>query len=91
MWADWCDKISLECPDYYSNINYYSVIIKKLSSKDGGGYIAEVPELAGCIADGKTQKQALKAIKKSIKMWIDVQKEDREIIPKPDIYKTSIL
>jgi len=46
-------------------------------------FIAEVPELSGCIADGKTQTQALNNVKKIIKEWIETAKLLNRKIPEP--------
>ncbi len=59
----------------------YEVII--YWSKDDNAYIAEVPELPGCAADGKTYKQALSNIEVIIKGWIETAKELGREIPVP--------
>jgi len=46
-------------------------------------YIAEVPELAGCMADGKTPSEALKNVEVVIQEWIDTAKELGREIPTP--------
>lgn len=67
----------------------YQVNIFALSEEDGGGYIAVVPDLPGCIADGDTPTEALEAIGESIDMWIKVQREDGEEIPEPRKYSAG--
>ncbi len=59
----------------------YEVII--WWSKEDGCYIAEVPELPGCMADGDTLQEVAAAIEESIKLWIDVNKERGFAIPEP--------
>lgn len=46
-------------------------------------FIAEVPELAGCMADGKTRSEAIKNVEVIIQEWIDIALEDGEEIPIP--------
>ena len=46
-------------------------------------YIAEVPELPGCIAHGNTQEEALKNAKDAVILWIDTAKEFGDPIPEP--------
>jgi predicted RNase H-like HicB family nuclease len=46
-------------------------------------YIAEVPELPGCAADGLTYKQALANVEVIIREWIDTAKELNRPIPQP--------
>lgn len=46
-------------------------------------FIAEVPELAGCMAHGETQEKALKSAQEAISLWIDTAKEFSDPIPEP--------
>lgn len=43
-----------------SNLKH-PVTIRPLTKEEGGGYLAEFPDLPGCIADGETVEQALHA------------------------------
>jgi len=46
-------------------------------------FIADVPELPGCMAHGKTPEEALKEVRKAIQLWIDTAKEFGDPIPQP--------
>jgi len=46
-------------------------------------FIAEVPELPGCVADGKTYKEALSNVEVVIQEWIETAKEMGRPIPQP--------
>ncbi len=46
-------------------------------------FIAEVPELPGCAADGATYQEALTEIETVIGQWIDTAKELGRPIPEP--------
>jgi predicted RNase H-like HicB family nuclease len=46
-------------------------------------FIAEVPELPGCAADGKTYQSALTNVEVVIRQWIDTAKELGRPIPVP--------
>lgn len=46
-------------------------------------YIAEVPELPGCMSDGENYEEALKNIKLIISEWIETAKELGREIPEP--------
>lgn len=46
-------------------------------------YIAEVPELPGCMADGRTYEEAIKNTLTVIKEWIETAMELGREIPKP--------
>jgi len=46
-------------------------------------YIAEVPELPGCIAHGATYDDALDNIKNAMQLWLDTACEFGDPIPEP--------
>lgn len=52
-------------------------------SKDDEAFIAEVPELPGCMADGKTRKEAIENAETIIEEWLEVAKEEGRPIPAP--------
>ena len=52
-------------------------------SEEDQAYIAEVPELSGCAADGPTYKQALANVEMIIQEWIETAKELNRPIPEP--------
>ena len=59
----------------------YEVII--YWSEDDQAFIAEVPELPGCAADGPTYRKALANVEVVMKEWIETAKELRRPIPEP--------
>ena len=46
-------------------------------------YLVEVPELPGCMADGKTRLEALENVEVIIKEWIETAQKDGRPIPQP--------
>lgn len=52
-------------------------------SEDDGAYLAEVPELPGCMADGPTMHEALENAEAVITEWIDTAKELGRPVPEP--------
>jgi predicted RNase H-like HicB family nuclease len=52
-------------------------------SDDDGAFVVEVPELAGCMADGKTYQEAVANAEIVIAEWIDTAKELGRVIPEP--------
>lgn len=52
-------------------------------SDEDGGFIAEAPELPGCIAHGDTQEIAPANSKEAIRLWIDTAREFGDAIPEP--------
>jgi predicted RNase H-like HicB family nuclease len=41
------------------NTDEYRVTIRPLSKDEGGGYLAEYPEIPGCMSDGETIEEAI--------------------------------
>ena len=46
-------------------------------------FVAEVPELSGCMAHGDTQEAALMNVNQAMDLWIDTAKEFGDPIPEP--------
>ncbi|MBS1921329.1 MAG: type II toxin-antitoxin system HicB family antitoxin [Bacteroidetes bacterium] len=52
-------------------------------SNEDDSFIAEVPELSGCMADGKTYSETLENAQTVIKEWIDTAQSLGRTIPEP--------
>lgn len=52
-------------------------------SEDDGAYIVSVPDLPGCMADGKTVTEAVENARDIIAEWIEYAKADGIPIPEP--------
>ena len=65
----------------YEKMNRYEIII--YWSDIDNAYIAEVPELAGCMADGKTYVEALHNAEVIISEWIETSRSLGRPIPVP--------
>jgi predicted RNase H-like HicB family nuclease len=63
------------------NKHKYEIII--YWSEDDSSYIAEVPELAGCMADGQTYSETVSNVETIIDEWIETAKALGRAIPKP--------
>lgn len=59
----------------------YEVII--YWSKEDRAFIAEVPELPGCMADGPSPEKALKNVEVIALEWIETAQESGRPIPPP--------
>mgnify|MGYP001557806454 CR=1 FL=1 len=59
----------------------YEIII--YWSKEDAVFIAEIPELPGCMAHGDTPEDALKNATEAIQLWIDTAKECGDPVPEP--------
>jgi predicted RNase H-like HicB family nuclease len=59
----------------------YEVII--YWSEADAAFIAEVPELPGCAADGRTQREALENAQTVAREWIETARELGRPVPEP--------
>jgi len=59
----------------YEIILYYS--------QEDEAFIAEVPELPGCAADGETYQEALQNVEVVMQEWIETAQELGRNIPQP--------
>jgi len=59
----------------------YEIII--FWSEEDDAYLAQVPELPGCMADGKTYQEALANVEVIIQEWIETARELGREVPEP--------
>lgn len=59
----------------------YEVII--YWSEDDGVFVADVPELPGCMAHGDTHQQALARADEAVTLWLDTAREFGDPVPIP--------
>lgn len=52
-------------------------------SEQDQAFIAEIPELPGCAADGKTYKEAVANAEVVIQEWIETARELGRAVPQP--------
>ena len=52
-------------------------------SDDDESWIAEVPDLPGCMADGKTREAAIREAGRVAEMWLETARRHRRKIPEP--------
>lgn len=62
-------------------MNNYEIIM--YWDKTDNCFIAEIPELSGCIAHGNTEFEALENIRQAKELWIKTAREFGDKIPEP--------
>jgi predicted RNase H-like HicB family nuclease len=60
---------------------HYEIII--YWSGEDSAFIAEVPELPGCMAHGDSHESALASAKEAIQFWLDTSRETGREVPEP--------
>lgn len=61
----------------------YPVLIQPLSEEDGGGFLAAVPDLPGCMSDGETPQEAVVNVQDAILTWIEAARDMGHPVPPP--------
>lgn len=59
----------------------YEIII--YWSDEDSAFVAEVPELSGCMAHGCTHEETLANVKDAMSLWIQTAREFNDPIPEP--------
>ena len=52
-------------------------------SEEDRVFVAEVPELPGCVAHGDSEAEAIAHVKDAMQLWIDVAEEAGDPVPAP--------
>ncbi|MFO1532384.1 MAG: type II toxin-antitoxin system HicB family antitoxin [Thermoplasmatota archaeon] len=55
-------------------------------SEEDHAYIALVPDLPGCFADGKTREGAARNAERVIREWIETARHEGRLIPSPSLH-----
>ena len=61
----------------------YEIVIRPLSHSEGGGFVAKVSELPGCMSDGETPQEALENVYDAIVCWMEAAREMGRQVPEP--------
>jgi len=59
----------------------YEIII--YWSDEDEAFIADVPELPGCMAHGNSHEEALENIREAMNLWLETARESNRPVPKP--------
>jgi predicted RNase H-like HicB family nuclease len=61
----------------------YPIVIQPLPSDEGGGFLALVPDLPGCMSDGASPEEAAVNVQDAIITWIEAAIDLGHAIPAP--------
>ncbi|MFZ0426266.1 MAG: type II toxin-antitoxin system HicB family antitoxin [Xanthobacteraceae bacterium] len=61
----------------------YPIVVEPLPAEEGGGFLATVPDLPGCMSDGATPEEAVANIQDAISAWIEAAHDLGHAVPKP--------
>ena len=52
-------------------------------------FVAEVPDLPGCMAHGKSQAEAAQNVSDAIELWLETAREFGDVIPEPTEHRLA--
>lgn len=61
----------------------YPVAVHPFDDEEGGGWLAEFPDLPGCMADGETPEEALKEAEDAVASHVATLRELGRPVPQP--------
>ena len=61
----------------------YRIELRPLSADEGCGYLATIPDLPGCMADGETPQEALDDLAGAYEAWVATAREAGREVPQP--------
>jgi antitoxin HicB len=64
----------------------YSVLLRALPEQEGGGWLAIVPDLPGCLSDGDTPTEALANVGDAVETWLAAAAKHGVSVPEPDSF-----
>lgn len=64
-------------------VSDYYVDVTHLPPEDGGGWLATVPDLPGCMSDGDTIEEARENVRDAIACWIAAARRLGRAVPSP--------
>jgi antitoxin HicB len=68
------------------DIPEYPVVIEPPSKQNGGGFLATVPDLPGCMSDGNSREEAARNVADAIAEWIEEATRLGRPIPAPSAH-----
>ena len=68
-----------------TDVRAYSASVHRLSEGDGGGFLAEIPDLPGLMADGETIGEAVEDAYAAAEEWIAARMEEDREVPAPSL------
>lgn len=69
--------------DYYLRLSY-EIVIRRLEEEEGGGWLATIPDLPGCMSDGESVEEAVKNLEDAKRAWLATALEAGRDIPEPN-------
>ena len=75
--------MSAEAVESYLKRPYHLQVVRSESDDGDGGWVVEVEELPGCIAQGRTSEELTGNVRRAMTAWIDDTLDAGDPIPAP--------
>jgi antitoxin HicB len=69
---------AIQTIDWYMSLPYRIELVP-----DEDGWFVSIPDLPGCISQGRTPEEAVEMIRDAQRLWLQVALEDNKPIPEP--------
>jgi antitoxin HicB len=66
------------------DVTAYPITLRRLSAEEGGGYLAEFPDVPGAIGDGQTPEAAIASGREALAAALETLAEFGDPVPNPD-------
>ena len=61
----------------------YPVELSKWNEEEEPYWVAEIPDLPGCVSDGETPDEAIESLEEAKRLWIEARLENGHHVPEP--------
>ncbi|MEM7566843.1 MAG: type II toxin-antitoxin system HicB family antitoxin [Pseudomonadota bacterium] len=61
----------------------YRIVLTPNPTDEGGGWVAQMPDLPGCTGDGATESEAIEDVRNAAFEWIETAKRQGWPVPRP--------
>lgn len=64
-------------------LDRYPIELRPIPPEDGGGWLALLPDLPGCMADGATPEEAVREVRDAARSWLTTAADHGDPLPEP--------
>ncbi len=69
-------------PSHHTALDY-PVELSRWDESEESYWVAEIPDLPGCVADGDTPDEAVESLEEAKRLWIEARLENGHPVPEP--------
>ena len=69
--------------EYYLGLEYPIRLTRSSDPEEEEYWVAEIPDLPGCMSDGSTPGEAIESVEEAKALWVSTRLEDGYTVPEP--------